>query len=252
MKCEAKVVGRIEIPKDSRITLDHAQVSGQDYSQRKLMQFCAIGSRLEGCRFDKMRIDHGVFGAGREMSEYIDCTFDRARITRCVGNVRFVRCSFRDVSLDNWRCFNVEMVDCVFSGRLRVGFFNGAVDKEDREFLHRERNEFHGNDFSEMDLIDVAFRTGIDLTRQRLPTGPAYLYIPNAAATLEKTRSEVLTWPDTELRESAMIFLKGYSDDVIRDGQQQMFLRASDYYPYKSLSRVMIDKLFVLLRENTK
>jgi hypothetical protein len=35
-------------------------------------------------------------------------------------------------------------------------------------------------------LIDVSFRTGIDLSQQRLPSGPDYLYLPNAAETMRR------------------------------------------------------------------
>jgi hypothetical protein len=53
---------------------------------------------------------------------------------------------------------------------MRRSFFNGTVREELVEALGRTSNEFRGNDFSGMDLIDVDLPTGIDLSLQRLPT----------------------------------------------------------------------------------
>ena len=248
MRYGAKVVGRVKIAKDQRIVLDHARLHGEDYSGRKLTSFCTIGCRLESCRFDGAEVLDTQFGGGREVSEFVDCTFDGARLIRGGGRSRFVRCSFRDVDLREWRCFAVEMVDCAFSGQLRVGIFNGSVREEDRADLGREHNEFRGNDFSSMKLIDVAFRTGIDLTRQRLPTGPEYTYLPDAAAAVERARIGLIGWlPNSELHRVAMTFVGGLAEEVKR-GQQQMLLRADDYYPYSSLPREAVDRVFALLR----
>ena len=46
------------------------------------------------------------------------------------------------------------------------------------------RNEIEDNDFSRAKLIDVAFRTGVDLTKQRLPSGPECTYLDVAASAL--------------------------------------------------------------------
>jgi hypothetical protein len=169
------------------------------------------------------------------------------------GYSRFVRCSFRNVDLRNWICFEVELVDCVFSGRLRRAVFNGTVRKEKQVLLGREHNEFHGNDFSAIDLIDVGFRTGIDLTQQRLPTEPEYLYLPDAAAAVERARSELIDWeePEPGLRRVALQWIDDLEQDV-RDGQQQLFLRADDYYGYSSLPRGAVDKLFSVLRGKSR
>jgi uncharacterized protein YjbI with pentapeptide repeats len=222
---------------------------GEDYSYRKLMQFGTIGSCLEKCKFDGAQIDCAQFGAGREMSEFIDCSFDGARMEMGPGGcARFVRCSFRDVSLHNWMCFEVELIDCVFSGRLRRGIFNGTVRAEKRVFLGREHNEFHGNDFSNMDLIDVTFRTGIDLTQQRLPSGSEYLYLTDAAAAVERAKSGLIGWQgDQELRRVALVIVDGLQKSVER-GQRQMLLRADDYYGESVLPRESVHRVFSLLR----
>lgn len=250
MRVEARVVGKIDMSRYEDIVLKHERLRGVDYSGRTVDGFCAVGSRLEGCRFNNFRVRScPCFGAGREMSEFVDCSFDGAHLDMGSGGcARFVRCSFRNVVLRDWRCDRVEMIDCVFSGRIKTAIFNGTVPVEERSFLHRERNEFHGNDFSGVDLIDVAFRRGIDLTQQRLPAGPQYLYLPDAAAALEPTESNIVGWQEGKQRQTAMAFIRGLCEDVRGGGQRQLLLRADNYYPYASLSREAIDKVFALLR----
>ena len=248
MKFEAKVVGRINIPNDRRIVFDHVHVRGEDYSHRNLMQLGTIGCRLEGCRFNGVQVEGGVqLGAGRELSEFIECSFDGARMDSGGGFSRFVRCSFRNADLRGWICLRTEFVDCIFSGRIRKCIFNGTVPEQDRAWVARGLNEFHGNDFSAADLIEVDFRTGIDLTQQRLPGGAEYLYLPDPMPVIERVRTEVLGWLDFEHRRIALIMLKTMEEQVA-GGQRQLLLRASDHYAYASLPREAVDNIFALLR----
>jgi len=107
-----------------------------------------------------------------EDSIYIDCTFDRATITAFApGNARFVACTFRDVEIVAFCARSVEMIDCAFSGVIRKAFFNGTLPADRVRELKRTKNCFEGNDFSKVQLIDVGFRTGIDLKLQKLPSG---------------------------------------------------------------------------------
>ncbi len=246
MRVKVRSVGRIDIPKDRRIVLDHARLCGEDFSGRDFLQFCTIGCRLERCRFDNVSIRNAQFGSGREPSEFVECSFDGARLDGTGGYIRFVRCSFQNVDLRDWRCFEVEMIDCIFSGRMEGAFFNGTVRPEKRALLGREHNEFHGNDFSKMDLVDVGFRTGVDLTKQRLPSGPPYLYLPKAAEALERARAGLASWGTPETRKAALTFVRGLEEKVTK-GQRQLFLRTDDYYSISSLPREVVDKVFSLL-----
>lgn len=242
---QANSVGKARIDETKRVVLDHEEVHGVDFSGLKLVQFSAAGSRLEACRFDKTKIEDASFGAGRETSEYVDCSFDGARIRFGPGGyARFVRCSFRDVDLRDWFCFAVELVDCTFTGRLRKAFFNGIVPEDKRSSAGRERNEFRGNDLSAMTLIDVAFRTGIDLTQQKLPSGPDYIYVLDAAEAVQRARASVIGWDDLGLRKPAMTLINLLEEDVAA-GQRQLFLRPADY---TKLGKDAVDAVMALLR----
>jgi hypothetical protein len=250
MRIEARYKGQITIRDDQRIVLDHAKLDGQDYSGRKLLQFASNGSHLHACNFDRIKIHSASFGSGRETSEFVECTFNGARMDMGPGGFsRFVRCSFQNVVIRNWICFAVEMIDCKFSGRLETAIFNGTVPDDGRAMIGRASNEFHGNDFSAMDLRDVAFRTGIDLTKQILPSGKDYLFLPNAAAAVSRAKSRVVGWNDEEMRRAAMAIIQGLEYELL-DGQQQLLLRPSDRDGISGIPRKAVDSLFALLRED--
>jgi hypothetical protein len=102
---------------------------------------------------------------------------------------RFV---LREVAVEIRARIKGRVDDGELTGRMRRSFFNGTVREELVEALGRRSNEFRGNDFSGMDLLDVGFRTGIDLSLQRLPTGEQYVYLPEAERTLERAREQVI------------------------------------------------------------
>ncbi|MGA9323170.1 MAG: hypothetical protein WBW06_19135 [Xanthobacteraceae bacterium] len=249
MRIEARSKGRITITADQRVVLDHARLDGENYSGRTLLQFASIGSHLRACNFDKVRIQSASFGSGRETSEFVECTFNGARMDMGPGGFsRFVRCSFQDVTVRNWICFAVEMIDCTFSGRLDTAIFNGAVLEDEQALIGRASNEFHGNDFSAMDFRDVSFRTGIDLTKQILPSGEDYLYLPRAASAVAQAKSRVARWDDGEMRRGAGAMIQGL-EYALLGGQQQLLLRASNSYGISGIPRKAVDGLFALLKE---
>jgi hypothetical protein len=249
MRIEARSNGRITITDDQRLVLDHARVHDEDYSGRKLLQFASVGSHLHACHFDQIQIQSASFGSGRETSEFVECTFNGARMDMGPGGFsRFVRCSFHDVTIRDWICLAVEMIECTFSGRLETAIFNGAVPEDERALIGRARNEFHGNDFSAMDFRDVGFRTGIDLTRQILPSGDDYLYLPHAASAVAYAKSRIAGWDDQQMRRGASATIQGLEYEL-SGGQQQLLLRASDSYGISRIPRKAVDGLFALLKE---
>lgn len=250
MRIKASSKGGLRVTDDQRLVLDHAKLHAQDYSGRTLLQFASIGSHLRACIFDHAQIQSAAFGSGRETSEYVECTFDGARMNMGPGGFsRFVRCSFHDVTIRNWICFTVEMIDCKFSGRLETAIFNGTVPEDERGVIGRASNEFRGNDFSAMDLIDVGFRTGIDLTKQVLPLGEDYLYLPQAASAVAQAKSRVVEWSDEQMRQGATTIIQGLEYEL-SGGQHQLLLRASDCYRVSGTPRTAVDGLFALLRED--
>jgi len=240
------------MPEDPLVFLDHVTQHGTDYSGRKLRMFTSVGSRFENCTFNKATVLDFRFGAGMEQSEYINCSFDHARLDVGGGFARFVECSFQNADIRNWICFAVEMIDCMFSGTLRQVIFNGTVPAEKRQFVGREHNEFRGNNFSALKLMDVTFRTGIDLTKQRLPSSPDYIYLSDPAPVLARSRQalvEDLTL-DPDIRQSALGMV-GRMQETVNKGQKQLFIRPENYYFHASGgSRAYLELVFSFLRND--
>lgn len=229
MTYSARPVRRARVEPDSRLLLHDSTFSGADFSGRKLTQLSVAGSSFANCRFDRIRAQSASLGGGTKTSRYVDCSFDDARMRMGPGGyARFERCSFRNVDLRDWFCFAVELVDCTFTGRLRKVIFNGKPREDQRAIIGRSVNEFRGNDFIGTDLVDVAFRTGIDLTAQRLPDGPPYLYMADAAAAVRRAKIAASAWDDLDRRREAMALI-GALEFELAGGQRQLLLRRDDY-----------------------
>lgn len=143
-----------------------------DWSGRRFDTFVAVGCVFDSCLFEGCAFQQACFGGGLEDSRYVNCSFDRSTIRAIApGNARFESCSFMNVEIIDMLCHSIELVNCRFSGVIRRAFFNGEVLGDHAPDLGRTRNAFEGNDFADARFVDVAFRTGIDLSKQKLPTG---------------------------------------------------------------------------------
>ena len=100
------------------------------------------------------------------------------------------------------------------------------ADKQD--VVGRRTNEFEGNDFSRAKLVDVGFRTGIDLARQQLPSGDGYILLADAAGAVLRARRAFDTWDDPAAKKQAIGVLMTMEEDVAA-GQRGLLLRVDDY-----------------------
>ncbi len=222
-------VGHSRVSDEDHVVLHKQRLVGADFSERQLAQFAAEGCRFERCSFDRTVVKSASFGAGRSASEYVKCTFDGAKLQMGPGGyARFVDCSFEDVIIEHWFCFAVEVVNCTFSGRLKKVVFNGSVPQDKQEVARRHVNQFEGNDFSRARLLDVSFRTGIDLTKQKLPTGNEYILLEDAQVAVRRARVAFNTWGDVDAKKRARGVLTVMEDDVAA-GQTQLLIRVDDY-----------------------
>ena len=157
---------RIDPTSLRRLVFEDERVEGAAYAGEQLDEFLAISSSLKHCAFERLSIRSACFGGGRKESVYEACSFDGSRIDcGAAGIARFVGCTFRGTYLYSFFGHSVSMIDCTFSGTLHRVAFYGKDPRSGR------RNEFHGNDFREARLNDVAFREEIDLARQCFPEG---------------------------------------------------------------------------------
>jgi hypothetical protein len=199
----------------------------------RLAEFVSVASRFDGCSFRDVQIADASLGEGGVPSVYVDCVFDGCQIRQASGIARFERCSFRDIDLRGWDSTTIELVDCTFTGRFTKVLFYGHPNKMNMKEGEERVNEFHGNDFTGVEMVDTEFRWGIDLTRQKLPDGPQYLYLPDSAATVAHVR-EMLPGLDPELRRKVDFKLRSIEREISY-GQTQALLRTNKYLDQETL-----------------
>jgi hypothetical protein len=213
---------------NGRLDLRDLTLTEVDFSGRRLEYLTCTNTTFVRCDFRNMRVRHASLAAGNEHSRYESCVFDGSTLKMGpAGQATFVNCGFRGVRISDWECRVVSLTDCTFSGTLRDCIFTGRLPEDYRAYLGRDSNEIRGNDFSEAALTKVYFVKGVDLSQQRLPAGPDYFYLPDAAAAVAAARQLTADWPDEE-RASGERFLKTF-DRQIADGQVQFFGRTADY-----------------------
>ena len=151
----ARVVGRATLDPDKHLQFEKRSIVEQDFSGLELDSFCSISSKFMRCAFRNIHIADASFGEGLKQSLYRDCIFDGARFGALApGTARFENCSFRGVSIHEMFANRVELVNCVFSGRLKKGVLSARRPPEFRRWWERSRNRIVNNDFSAMEFGD--------------------------------------------------------------------------------------------------
>ncbi len=201
---------------------------GEDFSGQRFNRFDVNGCYFEGCCFDGAVINNLSSGLSWHVTEFVGCSFDGANIDKVFGCLSFVDCSFDGTLIRNWRSKDAELVNCSFSGRIQDVVFEGKASLDNRAYLQRDINQFERNDFSQATLSRCSFRGGIDLTKQRLPMGPEYVYLADAPKAVSRAREAVDLWDDVRARLEASVLLEVY-EEYVASGQQQLLLRVADF-----------------------
>ena len=237
------------IDQHDRVLFDQVSAVGEDFSSLQGREWDVMESRFERCRFDGVKTEF-CFGSGQRMSEYLDCTFDRSRITSTnPGRARFIRCSFRDVRLRKSLFNHAEFLDCVFTGRLREINFNARLSLDDKAELGRTYNRYERNDFSGARLKGVAFKGGVNLLDQRLPQEDGYLLVDDAEAVIPAAAAEVLTWPDTAEKDAILLRLDIQLEYDLHYGQRQLLYSPHDWVSRDGVKERAYERLSEVLRE---
>jgi hypothetical protein len=211
------------------ILIDHKVVEGEHFSDLPVRKLTvANGSTLVRTVFEGLNIRYGSLGGGRQMSEYVDCRFERCHLElEAPGAARLIRCQFASVELVNWFCLNAEFIDCSFSGRLRKVVFDAALRPMDQVELGRPRNRYENNDFRKCTFRDVAFRGGIELDPALLPEEHGGIFLPDAAEAYSAALQQVEAHKNQDVRQYAGAFLRVRLDGAVR-GQRQDYIAPAD------------------------
>jgi len=216
------------------IHFEEASLDSVDLSGAVFGVFSATASAFEGCDFRNAKLKDGQFGSVGRQTTYVDCHFDGADLRGMwgLGNARFVRCTFDSAKIHDWWGDASDFIDCHFAGKLTMCRFEGRI--WDPGWLEpgrlnppRERNEFRGNDFREAELIDCAFRHGIDISANLWPEGPEYIRLDRLAQRIAYARAVVARWPEGPDRRHAESILRIFSTHGYEEQEELFTLKAN-------------------------
>lgn len=253
---------RFALPGGTRdVTFTAAHFHNVNFSGQTFASFSAHDSLFERCAFSEVVFDSVSFGAtchgGRRWDEttwpatvYRECVFARTWLPVAtppfLGNARFERCVFDRARLRGLTStFEAEFVDCTFRGKLREVNFWGRPESRYNAALGRSSNDFRGNDFTEAELVWVAFHH-IDLRAQRLPGGTEYALVDNVGARVAAALAVVETWPESAAKTGARFALEFHAEQVKQYGHRDEALIARAQLGLK-LPPDVRDTLFDLL-----
>ncbi len=235
----ARRVGQVDVDSGSYLIIDSERLRNRSFDSVQLDKFTAINSRFRDCSFVNARIRDACWGGGRKRTDYIGCTFDGARFgSVSPGNARFVDCSFERVQISEFLAHDVELINCRFSGVIDKGFLNGRRERSNVGWFERRRNRIVRADFSECELRDFAFRTGIRLQQERLPSGARYVFIDDLRASLEGAKAHVAAWDSAEDRRLGEALIRSMEIDL-DDGQHQQLYIVTDSGQFAAVSRAL-------------
>jgi hypothetical protein len=184
-------------PDDERVVALHrATLTAVDFRRARFDRFSLGGCLFDRCDFRGLTLDRNLapLFVALPRSVFRDCYFDGADIRRArLGQSRFERCTFDDARLDASRAEAAEFIDCRFAGALDGVTFHGAPSGPESKRLEprRRRNEFRGNDFRDVELLDVAFVAGVDMDLQRFPEDELHVRVEDFRRRLAKARVEI-------------------------------------------------------------
>ncbi|MBU6423636.1 MAG: pentapeptide repeat-containing protein [Chloroflexota bacterium] len=198
------------------VLLQRARVADVDFGRASFDRLAPTGCTFVSCDFRTATIDKKLLPLFRakERNVFRDCRFDGVDLRGVDPRAsRFEGCVFDRADMSGWNATTAEFVDCRFGGRTaHIRFYGrpwgpGASELDPKRTL----NDFHGNDFSAAELVDVTFVMGIDIAKQRWPESPEYVRLDRIHQRLTRGRAEILRWKDLERRSEALQMLQSLS-----------------------------------------
>lgn len=230
------------------VLLHRVVVSDVDLARAKFDRLVPSGCTFVRCDFRGAALDRRLspLFRSREQNVFRECRFDGTDL-RAIdpSGSRFEACIFDAADLRGWNATMAEFVDCHFAGRLERVRFHGRPWGAGADDLLPARtvNAFRGNDFSEVELIDVAFVMGIDIEKQRWPQSREYVRLDRVHQRLTRGHQEILRWKDLETRSEAMAMLRDLS--LLYRQQNDVIARRSD--PRRATAPEVQDKVWATL-----
>jgi hypothetical protein len=241
-------------PPKGRVAFERAEARAVDFRRTSWDLFWVSESVFVDCDFREARFStlgfQAVLGAFAGKTVFQDCRFDAADLRNVnPGAARFERCRFDGARIEHWLSFYAEFVDCHFAGRIAATTFSGRPWGPGAEALRPRRslNEFRGNDFREVDLVDCSFVRGINLDLQLLPSGNDYVRFDRAPERIARAKDQVSDWTESVDRKAALVMLEVYSTGGYKE-QEQILARRYGLVP--TISHEVTDRVWALIEEH--
>jgi uncharacterized protein YjbI with pentapeptide repeats len=242
--------GRLNVPR-RYVEFDGAHLVDMDLGGISFDSFRVRESTFERCDFRRFRSSLTLPSLGIQapiQTVYRECRFEGADLRRAfVGEARFESCVFDGARIERWSSTHAEFIDCHFAGKVvSCNFFGrepGIFPYVRRTPGREERNEFRGNDFSNVELIDTAFVGGIDISAQRWPEGANYIRLDRFHERVARARMSVLSWSSESDRKVGLEMLYVRSHYGYQQ-QQEVFTRRD---APQTVARELRDRVWDLL-----
>jgi uncharacterized protein YjbI with pentapeptide repeats len=196
---------------------DHAVFKNVDFSGASMRDFNDRGNFYEHCRF--RRTDLRGATVGFEGSQFIDCVFDRPRLTN-VGFIRptFVRCEFTG-ALSDVDFQASAFIECKFVGRIDGGWFRDGYVFEslNGRFGTPKQNRMDRVDFRKAVLWGTSFSGNLDLSTILLPEDGEHHRFDHWPERLRNLRERSLG--DEHLRTAVKMFVDIFEPSAARQNQ---------------------------------
>lgn len=198
------------------VLLQRATVADVDFARAAFDRLAPTGCTFVSCDFRRATLDKRLMPLFRakERNVFRGCRFDGVDLRGVDPRAsRFESCVFDGVDLSGWSTTTAEFVDCHFGGRTaHVRFYGRPWGPAAAELdPKRSVNDFHGNDFTGAELVDVTFVMGIDVGKQRWPEGKEYVRLDRIHQRLTRGRADILRWKDLERRSEALQMVQALS-----------------------------------------
>jgi hypothetical protein len=231
--------GRFDADEGREYWFEQLTARGVDFSGVRFGRKDGEGGLLvNACVFEDCDFSGATFHSaqlGWRRSVYRRCSFDGASLRQIVGKpsalwmsfslgeARFEDCSFLDAKIRGWLAHDAEFVRCRFRGTIdRCRFFGTQLHRRWFGLARPRRNEYHGNDFREVEFVWTSFEGGIAIAEQLWPDGPEYARIDRVGERIARVRPVVATWPEEERNEGELV-LSLLAETA--EGQDEVFER---------------------------
>lgn len=153
------------------LSFSNQKLTSMTYENLKIGSLSVENCEFINCTFRDIKADKACFGGGYKQSKYRSCLFENFDFrSTASGDALFENCTFKNIFAREFYCYQIEFINCSFSGKIKKGYFNKFLPYN-LETSNRTENRLIGNDFSEIIFDDFGFRGGGRFRKSKITYG---------------------------------------------------------------------------------